>query len=152
MIVALTSAMLIWINGSPRSWAADAPADQNEKVDEDEKLDEAVAVGATIIMLDIPTSNGIVKTAIVVNDKKDLRSLEALFPKYSTFPKSSIAGAWMPKYKVYFDFPNRKSMSILVSDHGMDGALWSTGEGDHEVQGNLDEFVKELQKRGNARR
>ena len=99
----------------------------------------------------ITATAGIAKTdALVVKDRATLQLLEAMFPDYAMNPQSDTSASWERKYTIYFDFPRGKSVRLSASSHGTDGALWSLGDGDFEVQGNLDLFTERLLKKTRA--
>lgn len=77
----------------------------------------------------------------VVDDPTAIAALEALFPAYETRPKSDIAAGYIAQYVFTFDL--RDHSSVRVGSDG-DGELWSTGNGDLRVVGDLKKTLRKV--------
>jgi len=92
----------------------------------------------------VQDDRGKVIRAYSLTDKDQVAAIESFFPGYHDRPTSDRAGAWRSGYQVYFDFPDCHSDRLLVSSPSLDMAVWSIGNGDHAVKGDIHKFVAGL--------
>lgn len=88
-------------------------------------------------------------TAISVVDRTRIEAIEEFFPNYQHRPSSDQAGAWMAGAAIYFDFGKGRSVCVTVSQNA-DMKWWTVGDGDFEVNGNFDAYLKELREISSA--
>ncbi len=81
--------------------------------------------------------------AIRVIDRKKLSSLGSFFPNYRKRPSSKDSAPWKAKYRVYFNFPNGKSIRLTVS-RNENARYWTVGRGDFKTKGDFNKFVASL--------
>ena len=81
--------------------------------------------------------------ALSIQDAATVRQLESYFPSYRTMPGSSFAGLWMSGYEVYID-NGGQAVHIVVS---YDSRFWTVGKGDLQVEGDFEQFVKQMQQK-----
>ena len=118
-------------------------ADKPKKADKSKKSDQPVS--ALIVVEGIISRQGVGEMkAIRVVDRKKLSSLESFFPNYRKRPSSNEAAPWKAGYRVYFNFPDGKSIRLTVS-HNANARFWSAGRGDFATKGDFNKFVASLQ-------
>ncbi len=100
-------------------------------------------ISATILREVVPQDGEAKWEVVRITDRKTLDKLESFFPNYRQRPGSSVAGGWMLGYEVYFNFPNGRSVRVLVSENPRPDA-WSVGDGDFAVRGDFQAFVDGL--------
>lgn len=103
---------------------------------------QAAEPSEAIIVCEKGTSAGGVDT-LKIADSKSLAELDAFFPDYKTRPNSGAFRGPESDYKVYFTFPDGKSIRLAVTAADR-GAVWSMGHGTYDVRGNFPEFVERL--------
>jgi hypothetical protein len=113
-----------------------------ERKADDKKADAGKKAGSATIV--VVGDKGVAKTHLV-SDAKKVAALEEFFPDYQKRPASNIAGGWRAGYYVYLDFPGGESVKLVVSPTTHEEVLWSTGRGDHAVNGDFAKFLAGLE-------
>ena len=112
--------------------------------DKAKKADQPIS--ALIVVEGIISRQGVgERKAIRIIDRKKLSSLESFFPNYRKRPSSNDFAPWKPEYRVYFNFPDGKSIRLTVG-HSGNPRFWDAGRGDFEVKGDFNKFVAILQR------
>ena len=102
---------------------------------------------AVIVIENMYSRQGIAtSSAISIVNRKTIQKLEAFFPKYRETPSSNMASGWEHGYTVYFNFPNGKTLRIVVSYNG-GGDTWTMVGGDLKTNGEFKEFVEALRRK-----
>ena len=118
-------------------------ADKSKKANKSKKSDQLIS--ALIVIEGTISRQGVGEMkAIRVVDLKKLSSLESFFPNYRKRPSSNEAAPWEAEYRVYFNFPDGKSIRLTVS-HSGNPRFWDVGRGDFELKGDFNKFVASLQ-------
>lgn len=110
-----------------------------------EKLDPPAAPKSAVIVIEnMYSRQGIAtNTAISILNRQTINKLEAFFPNYRQIPSTDLAGGWEHGYTVYFNFPNGKTLRVIVSENG-GGDTWTMIGGDLETKGDFKTFVEAL--------
>ena len=103
-------------------------------------------ISALIVIEGIISRQGVGEmNAIRIIDRKKLSNLESFFPNYRKRPSSNEAAGWKAGYRVYFNFPDGKSIRLTVS-HNENARFWDAGRGDFETKGDFNKFVASLRR------
>lgn len=115
-----------------------------DAADKSKKADQPIS--ALIVVEGIISRQGVGEMkAIRIIDREKLSRLESFFPNYRKRPSSNEAAPWIARYRVYFNFPDGKSIRLTVS-HNANARFWSAGRGDFELKGDFNKFVASLQR------
>jgi hypothetical protein len=77
----------------------------------------------------------------IVRDAEAIKKLQAFFPQLGSGKKSRVAGAWKPRALCVFVAEDGARTKVSTTF-----ALWSTGDGDWWVNGDLASYLGELTK------
>jgi len=117
--------------------------DQQVAADKPKKADQPIS--ALIVVEGIISRQGVGEMkAFRIIDREKLSSLESFFPNYRKRPSSNETAPWEARYRVYFNFPDGKSIRLTVS-HSGNPRFWSVGRGDFELRGDFNKFVASFQ-------
>lgn len=70
--------------------------------------------------------------AMRVVKEHQIAVLQACFPDFHVRPKSDAVVKWAPKYEIYFNFQDGRTIRVLVSGNSR---YWTTGAGELEMRG-----------------
>ncbi len=88
--------------------------------------------------------------ALRLEHENQIAVMESCFPNYRTRPAGEGQAMWKPKYEIYFNFSQGRTVRVFVSSNSR---YWSAGQGAIELRGayfnNLvHELIKELSRGG----
>jgi hypothetical protein len=101
---------------------------------------------SAVIVIESPYSRQGLATnkTISILNRQTIEKLETFFPNYRAIPSSDTASGWEHGYTVYFNFPEGRTLRVIVSQNG-GGDTWTMVGGDLKTKGDFKAFVEALQ-------